>query len=159
MQELKTALIALAEARDLGGVTGWERSEIGHVDADDVLGVDPAKLGGHERARIAALGAVALIAETLHQLSPGAGHPPCVPARPGQRRREPEAWQRRGDDVECIHGVAAVGDPVDQPADEVDEFDDRAWPAVGDDQRQRRGLGRADVQEVHVLPIDVGGEL
>ena len=61
--------------------------------------------------------------------------------------------------VERVGRVAAVGARVGQRADDVQELHDRAGPAVGQDQRQRVRLGRAHVQEVDVLPVDLGGEL
>jgi hypothetical protein len=59
---------------------------------------------------------------------------------------------------------ASLGSPpwlrgIAEGADDLDELGDGAWPAVSDDQRQCIGLGRADVQEVDVLPVDGGGEL
>jgi len=47
---------------------------------------------------------------------------------------------------------------VDKRADDPGELDDRARPAVGDDQRKVIGLGRSHVQEVDVLSVD-GDEL
>ena len=41
----------------------------------------------------------------------------------------------------------------------VEELDDRAGPAVGDDQRQRVGFGRARVDEVHARAVDLGDEV
>jgi hypothetical protein len=46
-----------------------------------------------------------------------------------------------------------------QGADHVEELEDRTGPAVGEDQRQRVGVGRPDVQEVDVLAVDLGGVL
>ena len=56
-------------------------------------------------------------------------------------------------------GVAAVGARVGQRPDHPQELDRRARPAVGQDQRQRVRLGRADVQEVDVLAVDGRDEL
>jgi hypothetical protein len=46
-----------------------------------------------------------------------------------------------------------------QGADHVEELQDRTGPAVGEDQWQRVGVGRPDVQEVHVLAVDLGDVL
>ena len=61
--------------------------------------------------------------------------------------------------MERVRRVAAVRARVGQRADDVEELDDRARPAVREQQRQRVRLGRAHVQEVDVLPVDLGGEL
>jgi hypothetical protein len=61
--------------------------------------------------------------------------------------------------VEGVGRVAAVGGGVGERADDVQELDDRAGPAVGQDQGQGVGFGGADVEEVDVLPVDGGGEL
>ena len=50
-------------------------------------------------------------------------------------------------------------DRIDERRDHLLKFDDRAGPAMGDDQRQRRRLLRAHMQEVDVEPVDLGGEL
>src|SRR5258708_4135694 len=39
------------------------------------------------------------------------------------------------------------------------EFDDRARPAMGDDQRQRLRMGRTNVEEMNVEPVDFSREL
>jgi hypothetical protein len=75
------------------------------------------------------------------------------------RAGEPEAGDGRGDDVEGVRRVAAVGGGVGERAEDVEELDDRAGPAVGDDERQRLGLGGAYVHEVDVLAVDDGREL
>ena len=77
----------------------------------------------------------------------------------GERAGEAKAGQRRGDDVEGVGGIAAMACGVGQRADDVRGLDDRAGPAVGDDQWQRARLGGADVHKVHVLAVDDGGEL
>ena len=105
------------------------------MHADDMLGVDAAKLGGDDRAGVAALGAVPVVAEAVHQFGPRAGDPAGVPARAGERAGEAEAGQGRRHDVEGVGGIAAMACGVGQRADDVHELDDRAGPAVGDDQR------------------------
>ena len=59
----------------------------------------------------------------------------------GRLAGEAEAGQRRGDDVEGVRGVAAVRGRVGERLDHLVELDDRARPAVGDQQRQRVGWG------------------
>ena len=48
---------------------------------------------------------------------------------------------------------------VGQRTDHVEELDDRARPPVADDQRERVRLGRAHVQEVDALTVDLGDEV
>ena len=47
-----------------------------------------------------------------------------------------------------------MGGGIGQGADDLHEFDHRTGPAVGDDQRQRVLVLRADVQEVDVEAVD-----
>jgi hypothetical protein len=58
--------------------------------------------------------------------------------------------------VEGVGRVAAVAAGVGERPDEVDVLEEGVGPAVGEDQRQGVGLGRAEVQEVDVLPVDGG---
>ena len=103
----------------------------------------------------------------------GDGSAPCAypvqalpaPDRVGSQRRseqrglsgEPESGERRDHDVERVIGRTAVGDRVGERTDEPQKIDDRARPAVSEDQRQRVGVRRADVDEVDVDPDDLGG--
>jgi len=48
---------------------------------------------------------------------------------------------------------------VGERADDPEQFDDRARPAVRDDQRQRVLVPGPDVDEVDVHPVDLGREL
>ena len=113
-----------------------------------------AKLARDPRAEVAALRAVALVAEPAHQLGPGLGDAVEAPARSRGPVRRSRSRAARGDDVEGVGRIAAVGAGIGQRADDVEELDDRAGPAVGEDQRHRVGFGRTDVQEVDVLPVD-----
>ena len=81
--------------------------------------------------------------------------------QPVRRRllRVPVAGHRRDDDVERVLGIAAVGRRVGQRADDVEHLDDRARPAVRDDQRQRVRVRRPDMDEVDVEAVDLGQEL
>ena len=57
------------------------------------------------------------------------------------------------------HTAPAVHGRVGERADDPEQLDHRAGPAVGDDQRQRVLVPRPDVDEVDVHPVDVGLEL
>lgn len=61
--------------------------------------------------------------------------------------------------MERVGRVAAVAARVGERADDVEHLDDGAGPAVGDDERQRVRLGRADVQGVDRLPVEGGEQL
>ncbi len=82
-------------------------------------------------------------------------------SQPGRRGlcREPVAGHRRHDDVERVRRIAAVGGRVGERPDHVEHLDDRAGPAVRDDQRQRVLVRRAHVDEVDVEAVDLGDEL
>jgi hypothetical protein len=58
--------------------------------------------------------------------------------------------------VEGVLGAAAVGDGIGERADQVPELQDRAGPAVAQQQRPGAGLGRAHVQEVNPEPVQDG---
>ena len=58
-----------------------------------------------------------------------------------------------------VGGITAVRRRIDQGLDHFLKFDDRAGPAVGDDERQRRGIFRAHMEEVDAQPVDLAGEL
>ena len=141
-------------------------STLGRVDMASVMWM-PAQCAAsqradrrrHRRAPVAALRAVARIAQALHQLGPGRGDAVDAPAGGRGLAGEAEARQRRADHVEGIGGVAAMRDRIDQRLDHLVELDDRARPAMGDDQRHRAGMRRARMDEMDVEPVDRGGEL
>ena len=112
-----------------------------------------------DRAPVAALDAVALVAEPRHELRVHLGD--LLGAEPRRPRlvREPVAGHGRRHHVERVLGAPAMGDGVGQGADDLRELGDRAGPAVGDHEGQGVGLGRALVDEVDVEIADDGLEL
>ncbi len=56
--------------------------------------------------------------------------------------------------MEGVGGPAAVGLGIGQPGDDVEELNDRARPAVGDEQRNGAGESGAGVDEVDRLAVD-----
>ena len=88
------------------------------MDADDPVGAGPAELTGDDRAPVAALGAVPLVAEASHQLGERGGDPAELPAGLSRRPGEPEAGDARQHQVERVGGVAAVRARVGQRADD-----------------------------------------
>jgi hypothetical protein len=61
--------------------------------------------------------------------------------------------------IEGVGLAATVGGGVGEGPDELQLLDDRARPAVGDDQRQGVGMAGADVEEVDVEAVELGHEL
>src|SRR5579863_9910129 len=112
-------------------------------------GRDCSQGAGDAGAPVAAVCSVTLVTEPLHQDGPGAGYPVDVPALRPCGAGEAEAGNGRDDQME-------VGG---QGTDHIEELQDRTGPAVGEDQWQRVGAGRPDVQEVDVLAVDLGGVL
>ena len=128
------------------------------MHADDMLGVDTAKFGGDDRAGVAALGAVPVVAEAVHQLAQARGDPASVPARSGERAEKPKPG-REGDDVEGVRGVAAMAagrsaglmmsmNSTTEPG--------QPWVMISG---RALGSGEPDVQKVHVLAVDDRSEL
>jgi hypothetical protein len=61
--------------------------------------------------------------------------------------------------MERVRSVAAVRRGVGQSIDDLELLDDRARPAVIDDERQRVLVLRPNVDEVDVQAVDLGDEL
>ena len=129
------------------------------MDAEQPLGCLAAHRVGDGGALVAALGDVAGVAEAAHQLRPGARDAAGVPADLGRLGGEAVTGQRGQHQVERVLGGAAVRGRVGQRADDLEHLDDRARPAVRDDQWQRVRVRRPDVDEVDVHPVDLGLEL
>ena len=107
-------------------------------------------------AAVAAVHAVAVVAEATHQ---GVEHDRDLRQRPAglvDRRAETEAGHRGDDDREGVLGAATVRDRVDERADHVEEVDERAGVGVDQQQRRRVGLLGRDVDEVDGLAVDLG---
>ena len=69
------------------------------------------------------------------------------------------ARQGRDDDIERIGLVCTMRRRVGQRPDDLHLLDERARPAMRDDERQGALVLRADVDEVDVQPIDLGQEV
>ena len=129
------------------------------VDPRDVARVLAADAGADAGSPVAALRAVAPVAEPGHQLRPGGGDPLDAPTRPRGLPAETVARQRRAHHVERVGRGAAMGDRVGQRPDHLQELHHRARPAVRHDQRQRALMGRAYVDEADRQPVDLGAEV
>jgi hypothetical protein len=149
------------------GVAGLEAPDdlwgggAGHVgvDAQQPRGGLDAHGLGHRGAPVAALGHELKVAQATHQHDPGARDPHRVPAGGGRPGREPVTGQGGDHHMERVRLAAAVGGRIGEGPDDLQLLDDRAGPAVGDDQREGVGMWGADVEEVDVEAVDLGGEL
>jgi hypothetical protein len=125
------------------------------VHGDQPLGEVVRQPAGDHRADVVPVGREAAVAEALHQLRPQRGHP--APGHPARRRPvgEAEARHRRHDDVEGIRGIAAVGRRIAEERDEGEHLDERAGPAMGDEERQRRRPAAPRMDEVDAETVDI----
>ena len=101
---------------------------------------------------------VACVAETIHQHRPGACDAVGAPTGRGWLSRVSVARHRRDDDMERVRRASAVRRRIGQWLDDLELFDDRAGPAVRDDDRQRVLVLRANMDEVDVQAVDLGDE-
>jgi hypothetical protein len=61
--------------------------------------------------------------------------------------------------MERVRRARTVGRWIGEEINNLELLDDRAGPAVADDQRQGVVVFRADVNEMNVETVDLGGEL
>jgi hypothetical protein len=61
--------------------------------------------------------------------------------------------------MEGVTGAPAMDSRVGQPVDDLQLFDDGAWPSVIDDEWQRGLVPRPHRNEVDVEAVDLGDEL
>ena len=114
-------------------------------------------LGGDDRAPVAALGSVLLVAELFHQRSPEEGRALLAEAAGGRDLGEAVAGDRGGDDGEGVLGVAAVGGGIGQRAEDLDDLVEGAGPAMGEDQREGVGSVALLVDVVDGVVLDAVG--
>ena len=123
--------------------SGARRDRHVEVDARAVLGIERADPRRDLRAPVAALRAVARVPEARHQLDERACDARDVPAArraSGPRSRSRAATARsRG----TRRRRAAVRLRVGEARDDVEELDDRARPAVDEQQRERVRVRRS----------------
>ena len=134
----------------------------GHVqvDAAQVAGVGGAQTRADDGAPVAALRAVALVAELGgHEVVERIRDAGGAPAPLAWLAAPAEAGDGGDDDVEGVGGIAAMGGGVGEGADEVEELEDGAGPAVRQDERVGIGAVAADVPEVDIDAVDLAEEL
>jgi len=61
--------------------------------------------------------------------------------------------------MEGVRCARAVCRGIGQSINDFQLLDDRAWPSVIDDERQRVFVLRTNVDEVNVQPVDLGDEM
>src|SRR3954453_20741676 len=104
------------------------------MDAGNVVGVLLPEARAQTSPPVAALGAVTRVAESRHEHLPRGAYPLHAPAHIGRLVAEAVAGQRRTDHVKGITCAAAVRRRVRERADDLQELDDRAGPAVRHDE-------------------------
>ena len=82
-----------------------------------------------------------------------------IPAGGGRLGGEPVARQRRDHEMERVLRACAVCRRVGERLDDLQLLDDRAGPAVRDDERQGVLMLGADMDEMNVQPVDLGHEV
>ena len=136
----------------------WDRAGKVRVDADQ----SRRRLYRHQvhddPAPVTACRHVACVAEAIHQHRPGACDALGAPAGRGWLSRVSVARHRRDHDMECVRCGSAVRCRIGQRLDDLELLDDRAGPAVRDDDRERVLVFRASMDEVEVQAVDLGDE-
>ncbi len=124
------------------------------VDAGHMRPVLLAEQGADAGAPVAADCPVPRVAQPRHQFGPRPRDPLHAPAGLVRLTAEPVAGQRRAHHVEGVTAVVRVR----QRPDDLQEFDHRTGPAMGQDQRQRVRPRRPDVREHDGKTVDLGLE-
>ena len=137
------------------------RNRTRHVrmDAEQSL----RRVGSHqvddERTPISTLCDEFFIAEAFHQHRPGAGDALGPPAGRAWLSRKAVTWHRGDHQMECVRSTPAMGCWIGQRRDDLQLLDDRAWPPMRDDERQRILVHGTHMDEMDVEVIDFGHEV
>src|SRR4030095_4501561 len=132
--------------------------QITQVDADHWLGIVQRHERGDPRPEISALSPIALVTQTTHEAVPQPGDVLIVHARLTGPLGEPVTRKGRDDDVKG-GTVYAVGVWIGQEWHERKELDERARPAVGQNQRNAVPVPGLLMDEVDVDAVELGAEL
>ena len=120
------------------------------MNADQALGIGVAQARGDEAAPVAALRAEARVAQDVgHQLGESVGDLLDAEARLAGLERQRVAGKRRRDDAEVLG----------KQRDQLEELDDRAGPAVRNEQRHGVRSPARLVDEVQLDAADRHAEL
>ena len=129
------------------------------MNAHHSVGVGEPKAGGDAGAPVAALRAEAVVAEPCHQFDPQVRDSKRVHPALTWAIGEAVAGQRRDHHVERIPGIPTVTSGVAEERYDLEQLDERAGPAVGDDQRERGRPRAALVDKVDAQAADGGAEV
>jgi len=127
--------------------------------SDDIFSVREAEACGDAGAPVAPLRPKPPVAEAAHQFGPEVGDAKRMHPSLGRAVGEAIARQRGHDDIERVARVAAVARRVGEQRQDLEHLDERAGPAVGDDQRQRGRACAARVDEMDAQPADGGAKV
>jgi len=155
----RSAVVVAGEPVELAVVAAREGEDLCHVYPGDAVAVQFAQDRGDDRSAVVAVRAIAVVTQPAHQLRPGRGDAPRVPAMLVRLSGEREARQRRDDHVEGRGVGAAVRARVGEWTHQPEVLDEAVGPPVRQDERDGVRPGGADVHEVDTLRIDLGGEL
>ena len=159
IQLLEVRALVRRRCRSGRAAVARHRQEV-DVDADELVGVRGAQVRRHEGAPVTALRGEARVAEHVgHERGEEVGHLRHAEARLVRLERERVARQRRRDDGERVSRIAAEARRIGQHRDQPPEFDDRARPAVREQQRHRARPHPGLVDEVQVDAAQRHGEL
>ncbi len=111
------------------------------VNAEQLRGFLLAHHVRDRPAPVAALRREPRVAQAFHEHDPGAGDAGGVPAGLPRLAGVPVARQRGDHQVERVRGGRAVGGGIGERADDLQLLDDRAGPAVRDDERRLSACG------------------
>jgi hypothetical protein len=82
---LEARVVGGLQLLELGRIAGGEREQVQHVRAEEAGRVEEPQFAGDHRAAVAAVDAVAVVAEAAHERVVGAGDPGHRPAAVGHR--------------------------------------------------------------------------
>src|SRR6476661_2017696 len=107
-----------------------------------MFGINPAHLWRNKRTTIIAMRTIAAVAKPPHQFGPGSGDPIPVPTLLGGRPGKAETWQRGNNQVKSIGRVTPMRTRISKRFNQIEVFDYRHRPAMGENQGSSIGFGR-----------------
>ena len=132
--------------------------QITQVDANHWLGIGQRHERGNPGPEISALSPVALVTQTTHEAVPQPGDVLIVHAHLTGPLGESVTRKGRDDDVKG-GTVDAVGVRIGQEGHERKQFDERARPAVAQNQRNAVPMSGRLMDEVDMDAVEIGAEL
>lgn len=132
-----------------------------HMNALQSLGCLMAQTRGDVGAPIAALSDpfAVRIAQSIHQHRPRTRGALVIPSRFRRFAGESVARKSRDDEMKGILRISPVRSRINELANHMSEFQDRARPAMCDQHREGIVVFGPEVQEVELHAVDGRGEL